>query len=120
MRIYLKEMGIRPELADEMMRYSSDEAHILTSDEIEFYGLNEINPYVYEQEKSRWIALCGQEWWDVKQDAEKIANDKCGYWNFLEKLKHGGQIVDIKKQQECRRSILEPLYKICGIKLDRY
>lgn len=119
---YLKEMGIRPDLADEMMRYSSDEAHVLSSPEIKYYGLNQINPFYYEQRKSKTIAECGQEWWDTFQIVLRLADDKCGEaMPKIPKDASGRRTLEdtaewpmrVEKWLQCRNSFLEPVAKLC-------
>lgn len=114
---YLKEMGIRPDLADEMMRYSSDEAHVLSLPEIKYYGLDQVNPYYYEQGKSKVIADCGQEWWDTWQILRRVADEKCG---ALPELPKDPTLEDrlqwptrVDSYMKCIDGILGPLRKMC-------
>ena len=98
---YLKQMGIRTSLADDMMRYTSDDVHFLGEEEIENYGLNQRNPYSFEQEKAQLIARCGEKWYALMLQLDEVASTKCAGLDSAEQA------------YDCIDSVYGPLYKIC-------
>jgi hypothetical protein len=107
-KVYLQEVGIRPELAAEMMRFSSDEAHELSLKEIAYYGLDQENPYKYEKNKSWWIARCGQDWYDLRQSLLKSLPVECPI----------NQMTG-EERDRCWHSVMDPLYRVCGLELPK-
>jgi hypothetical protein len=112
MKAYFSEMGIRADLVDEMMRYSSDEGHVLTRKQIDNFGLSQQNPYRYEQEKSRWIGRCGKDWWELKKIVDSQVKLKCG----IAKIEDGNVVPDMSAMDKCIDGLMEPLYSNCGLK----
>ena len=98
---YLKKMGINPSLGEDMMRHTSDDIHYLTKEEITHYGLNQRNPYFFEQKKSQLIAKCGEDWYELKVSLEDLANQKCSH------------IESTDDRYDCFGNIYKPLNKMC-------
>lgn len=77
LRNYLDDMGIRSELADDMMRIPSDEQKTLTASEATRYGFNEVNPHVAEQQKANLVRQCGMAWYKAWNAGMHRAYEVC-------------------------------------------
>ena len=106
LKLYLSELGISTQLAEDMMRYSSDDIHILSNNEIDSYGLSKDNPYNYELKKSKEIARCGEDWYKTKLVLNEVASSRCA----ANKLKSNDADVGWR----CIDEIMLPHYKTCN------
>ncbi|MBE0448947.1 MAG: ATP-dependent Clp protease proteolytic subunit [Actinobacteria bacterium] len=98
---YLKKMGIRASLAEDMMQYSSDEVYYLSDKDIEHYRLNQQNPYVFEQEKLKQISRCGDDWYQLKLQLDEVAKSKCA------------GLASENEYYKCFDSVYGSLYRMC-------